>query len=49
MFVVTPVVALLGTVAGFVVANHWDYPPAQMSVALLCALLAASAVARRRA
>ena len=34
-------------VVGFVLANHWDFPPAQMTVALLCALLALSAVARR--
>ena len=44
MFVVAPVVGVLAAVCGFVTANHWDYPPAQMTVALLCGLLAVSAV-----
>jgi ABC-type Mn2+/Zn2+ transport system permease subunit len=47
MFVVAPAVGLGGAVAGFVLANHWDFPPAQMTVALLCALLAATALVRR--
>ena len=48
MFVVAPAVGLLAAVVGFVLANHWDYPPAQMTVALLCGLLAASALVRPR-
>ena len=47
MFVVAPLVGVAGAVTGFVLANHWDFPPAQMTVALLCAVLAASALVRR--
>ncbi len=42
MFVVAPGVAVLTALGGFVAAHHWDYPPAQMTVALLCGLLVAS-------
>jgi zinc transport system permease protein len=35
MFVVAPCVALGTSGLGFVVANYYDYPPAQMTVALL--------------
>ena len=42
MFLVAPCIALLCATAGFVVANHHDYPPAQMTVAFLCAILAAA-------
>jgi ABC-type Mn2+/Zn2+ transport system permease subunit len=48
MFVVAPLVALGATAAAFVVAHHWDFPPGQMSVALLCGLVAASRGWRRR-
>jgi ABC-type Mn2+/Zn2+ transport system permease subunit len=40
MFVVAPAAALATAAAGFVLANHYDFPPGQMTVALLCALLA---------
>jgi ABC-type Mn2+/Zn2+ transport system permease subunit len=46
MFIVAPGVALGAGVLGFVVANHYDYPPAQMTVALLS--LAFVVVWRRR-
>lgn len=39
MFLVAPAFSLLAGVAGFVVANHYDYPPAQTTVALLSLLL----------
>jgi ABC-type Mn2+/Zn2+ transport system permease subunit len=35
MFLVAPCVALGAGALGFVAANHYDYPPAQMTVALL--------------
>ncbi len=35
-----PAIALTAAVAGFVLAHHFDTPPAQTTVALLCALLA---------
>jgi len=35
MFLVAPLVALSAGVAGFVLAHHYDFPPAQMTVALL--------------
>jgi ABC-type Mn2+/Zn2+ transport system permease subunit len=39
MFVVAPVVAVGTATVAFVLANHYDYPPAQMTVALLSSLL----------
>jgi ABC-type Mn2+/Zn2+ transport system permease subunit len=39
MFVVAPCFALGASAMGFVVANYYDYPPAQMTVALLCLTL----------
>jgi ABC-type Mn2+/Zn2+ transport system permease subunit len=39
MFLVAPVVAAGTAAVGFVLANHYDDPPAQMTVALLCLLL----------
>lgn len=35
-----PVIAFVAALVAFVVANHYDYPPAQMTVALLCLALA---------
>lgn len=50
MFAVAPLVALGAGTAGFVLANHFDDPPAQMAVALMSvALLAAAALRRLRA
>jgi ABC-type Mn2+/Zn2+ transport system permease subunit len=40
LFWVAPAVALATTVVGFVVANHYDFPPAQMAVAIQSAVLA---------
>lgn len=48
MFVVAPAVGFGATVVAFVVAHHWDFPPGQMSVALLCALVVASRLWRRK-
>jgi ABC-type Mn2+/Zn2+ transport system permease subunit len=42
MFVVAPVIGLCTAVAAFVVANTADLPPAQLTVALQCAVLAAT-------
>ena len=39
MFVVAPLVALAANTIGFVLANYYDFPPAQMVVAVLCAAL----------
>jgi ABC-type Mn2+/Zn2+ transport system permease subunit len=39
MFFVAPVVALASNTVGFVLANGYDFPPAQMNVAILCLLL----------
>ncbi len=39
MFLVAPLVAVMTGAIGFVLANHYDYPPAQMTVALLSLLL----------
>jgi ABC-type Mn2+/Zn2+ transport system permease subunit len=47
MFVVAPLVAVGTATLGFVVANHYDDPPAQMTVALLCLCVAIAWVVRR--
>lgn len=47
MFVVAPLVALGASVAAFVAAHHYDLPPAQATVALLCLLVGASGAVRR--
>jgi ABC-type Mn2+/Zn2+ transport system permease subunit len=47
MFFVAPVVALLAGITGFVLANHYDYPPGQMTVALFCLLLVLVWIIRR--
>jgi zinc/manganese transport system permease protein len=39
MFWVAPLTALLAAVAGFVLANHYDFPPGQLTVALLAGAL----------
>jgi len=39
MFLVAPCAAVLIASAGFVVAHHYDYPPAQMTVALMSMVL----------
>jgi ABC-type Mn2+/Zn2+ transport system permease subunit len=56
IFIAAPLVAVASAVAAFVLANHHDYPPAQLTVVLLCALLglgravraAVAAIGRRR-
>jgi zinc/manganese transport system permease protein len=48
LFAVAGAVALAASGAGFVLAHHGDYPPAQMTVALLCLLLALTASLRTR-
>jgi zinc/manganese transport system permease protein len=47
MFVVAPLVAVGTAALGFVLANHYDDPPAQMTVALLCLCVAIAWVVRR--
>jgi ABC-type Mn2+/Zn2+ transport system permease subunit len=39
MFLVAPLISLVIGVLGFILANHYDFPPAQMAVALLCLVL----------
>lgn len=47
LFAAAPVVALLTAIIGFVVANHFDFPPAQMTVALQSTVLALAWAMRR--
>jgi len=47
MFLVAPLIAVLTGAIGFVLANHYDYPPAQMTVALLSLLLVMAWLFRR--
>jgi ABC-type Mn2+/Zn2+ transport system permease subunit len=46
IFLVAPAVSLASGVIGFGLANHYDYPPAQLTVALLAFLLALAWLAR---
>lgn len=39
LFLVAPCIAVATGAVGFVLANYYDYPPGQMTVALLCFLL----------
>lgn len=39
MFLVAPAIALASATAGFVLANHYDFPPGQMTVAMVGFLL----------
>ena len=39
MFLVSPAIMLVTSLVGFIWANYFDYPPAQMTVALLSTLL----------
>lgn len=48
LFVVAPLVAFATGLAGFVLANHFDDPPAQMTVALQSLALAVAWSLRRR-
>lgn len=47
MFLVAPLVAILTSITTFVLANHYDYPPAPMTVALLSLLLTIAWLFRR--
>ena len=47
MFFVSPAVALLAAVAGSVLANYYDYPPAQLIAALLSLVLVLAWACRR--
>jgi ABC-type Mn2+/Zn2+ transport system permease subunit len=47
MFLVAPVVAILIGIIGFVLANSYDYPPGQLTVALFCFLLVLIWIIRR--
>jgi ABC-type Mn2+/Zn2+ transport system permease subunit len=46
MFLVSPLVAAGASIAAFVVAHHYDLPPGQATVALLCVLVAVSRLGR---
>jgi ABC-type Mn2+/Zn2+ transport system permease subunit len=48
MFLVAPMVAVGTGVIGFLLANYYDYPPGQMTVALFCLQLIMVWVFRRR-
>ncbi len=47
MLIAAPLLGLAGSLAAFVIANHLDYPPGQLAVALLCAIVVLSWFARR--
>ena len=48
VFLTSPLIALSVGTIGFVLANHYDYPPAQMTVALLSGLLIVAWLYQRR-
>jgi ABC-type Mn2+/Zn2+ transport system permease subunit len=39
MLLLSPLIGLTASLLGFVIANAYDYPPAQMTVVLLCVIL----------
>jgi ABC-type Mn2+/Zn2+ transport system permease subunit len=47
MFWVAPVAGVLSSVAAFVIANEYDYPPGQMTVAILSAVVVLAWIVRR--
>lgn len=47
MFVVAPLVGVAAAGVGFILANHFDFPPAQLTIALMGALLPAAWIVRR--
>jgi ABC-type Mn2+/Zn2+ transport system permease subunit len=47
MFWISPIVAVTAATAGFILANHYDFPPAQMVIAILCLGLLLVWTARR--
>lgn len=47
MFLTSSAAGLGASVAGFILANHFDFPPAQMTVATLAAILPVAWLARR--
>lgn len=46
MFIVSPLVALGATLAAFVLAHHYDFPPAHLAVTLLVGLVGVAWVSR---
>jgi ABC-type Mn2+/Zn2+ transport system permease subunit len=48
MLLLAPILALGSSIAGFMVANEYDFPPAQFTITLLCALLPLGALVGRR-
>jgi zinc transport system permease protein len=48
LFFISPLVAVSVGTIGFVLANHYDFPPAQMTVALLSGLLSLGWLYQRR-
>jgi ABC-type Mn2+/Zn2+ transport system permease subunit len=46
MFVVSAVIGMVTGMTGFIIANHFDYPPGQMTVALMCLAVAVSWLVR---
>jgi len=48
LFFISPIIALSVGSIGFVLANHYDFPPAQMTVALLSGLLSLGWLYQRR-
>ncbi len=47
MFLVAPAAALMIAIAAFIVANHYDWPPAQATVALLAVAVIPASLFRR--
>jgi ABC-type Mn2+/Zn2+ transport system permease subunit len=48
VFLLAPLVAIGAGIVGFICANHYDYPPGQMTVALLSCVLMMTWVLRKR-
>jgi ABC-type Mn2+/Zn2+ transport system permease subunit len=47
VLILGPILGLAASVSSFVLANHYDQPPGQMAVAVLCVLVAITSVLRK--
>ncbi len=44
ILIFSPVIGLLGSTIGFILANHFDFPPGQLAVLVYCVMLGAAKV-----
>jgi ABC-type Mn2+/Zn2+ transport system permease subunit len=47
VLILGPILGLAASVSSFVLANHYDQPPGQMAVAVLCVLVGITSILRK--